>query len=439
MDIKIDLNVINIRPVSPFGININYLRDSDRNRPQARPIAETVRAAGMRFLRYPGGGKSDAVLHMVAPFKICMPKPLIKPYIDFSEQASMMDFDEFITTCRSSGCEPHIVVGCDTFERKKATMDEFLDNAVNWVRYSNVVKKYGVKRWEVGNENWNDKNIPPAEFGEIVVRFSKAMKEVDPSIMIGASGKGLDWWEDFLPVAAEHIDYLTVSEYPCWGYMRYDTYADSEKCDLLGEAKRAINSIDKYAPDHADRLFVAIVEFNSRDYMLDFENAGWSSANDLGHALANMDMCGQIALESRISHAMIWNTRWMRQSNQHEDIFYGLDANNGLMPSTMCLYVWGHFIRDDVLDAGSYDGMSVFAYKNADGITVLIINKKGCENEISLAIPGFFLDGKNAQTYIFTGTDPSDLYPTFRQSCDYMLGDKYILQPYSLTVFDWNK
>ena len=438
MEIKINPNVVNVRPAPPFGININYLRDSDRNRPQARPVAEAVKAAGMRFLRYPGGGKSDAVLHMVTPFDKCTPKPLIKPYTCFSEQAFMMDFDEFIATCRFSDCEPHIVVGCDTFERKKATMDEFLDNAVNWVRYSNVVKGYGVRHWEVGNENWNDKNIPPAEFGRIVERFSKAMKQVDPSILIGASGKGEDWWEEFLPVAAEHIDYLTVSEYPCWGYMSYDTYADSEGFGLLGEAKRALNSIDKFAPEHAERLFLAVVEFNSRDYMLDFENAGWSSDNNLGHALANMDMCGQIALEERIKYAMIWNTRWMRQSNQFNDIFYGLDANNGLMPSTMCLYIWGRFMREEVLATEAYEGLSVFAYKNADGLTVFVINKKGAEKKVPLTVPVNDAGGKSAQTYTFTGTDPSDLYPTFRQSHDYSSGTAYTLPPYSLTVFDWN-
>jgi hypothetical protein len=433
MEIRIDSKVKNTRPAPPFGININYLRDSDANRIGARPLRETVKAAGMRFLRYPGGGKSDAVLHMTKPFTECKPQPRTKEYIKYSEQAQMMDFDEFISVCRYAGCEPHVVVGCDTFERKETTMEEYLDNAVNWVLYSNIVKKYGVKYWEIGNENWNAKNIPPAEFGRIVSGFSRAMKQIDPTILIGASGKGMDWWEEFLPEAVGDIDFLSVSVYPCWDFKRYDFYADNDDYGLVGEAKTAVKAVRQFAPDHMDRLFVVVSEFNSRDYALEFENEGWGSENNLGHALANMDMCGQIALEEKIRYAMIWNTRWMRQSNQHRDIFYGLDANNGLMPSTMCLYIWGRFMRNEVLSVECPKGLAGFAYKDADGLTAMIINKKGAEAEVSVDVPA----AQAARTYIYSGTDPSDQYPIFRQYADYTAGDKRVLPPYSLTVFDW--
>ena len=65
-----DLNAVVRRKSPAFGININYLRDSDRNRPQARPLSEAIAAAGMGRLRYPGGSKSDAVLHMTPPFRL---------------------------------------------------------------------------------------------------------------------------------------------------------------------------------------------------------------------------------------------------------------------------------------------------------------------------------------------------------------------------------
>ena len=221
--------------------------------------------------------------------------------------------------------------------------------------------------------------------------------------------------------------------------MSYDSYACDGRAWLPGEAGRAVDSIDKFAPGHRDRLFVVISEFNSRDYMLDFENAGWSSDNNLGHALANMDMCGQIALDERIKYAMIWNTRWMRQSNQHEDIFYGFDANNGLMPSTMCLYIWGRFMREEVLEAEFSGGLSVFAYKNDGGLSVFVINKKGLEKVVTLTAAVNDAGEKSAQVFTFTGTDPSDLYPVFRQSGDYTRGSQYNLPPYSLTVFDFNK
>ena len=229
MKIILSHKVVNRRVVPPFGININYLRDADENRSQARPLSDAIAAAGMRHLRYPGGSKSDAVLHMTPPFDRCVPQPKTTEYIRYSQEAHMMDFDKFMEICRRAGCEPHVVVGCDTFERRGVIMEEYLDNAIEWVRYANIVKGYRVKYWEIGNENWNDKGVSSSEFGKLAARFSQAMKAIDPSILIGASGDSASWWEGFLPEAVEDIDFLTVSQYSCWGYMSYDTYANNER------------------------------------------------------------------------------------------------------------------------------------------------------------------------------------------------------------------
>jgi alpha-L-arabinofuranosidase len=52
-----------------LGINVNYLTDSDRRRPAgSRSTASALREMGVRWLRYPGGEKSDANLWAVPPF-----------------------------------------------------------------------------------------------------------------------------------------------------------------------------------------------------------------------------------------------------------------------------------------------------------------------------------------------------------------------------------
>ena len=56
----------------------------------------------------------------------------------------------------------HIVVGCDN-EKTGRTWDQWLKSAAAWVRYSNQVKHYGVRYWEIGNENWNGPAAPPAQ------------------------------------------------------------------------------------------------------------------------------------------------------------------------------------------------------------------------------------------------------------------------------------
>ena len=63
------------------------------------------------------------------------------------------------------------------------------------------------------------------------------MKAVDPTIQVGASGSGLGWWREFLPIAAPQLDFLTVSVYNCWEWKSYDHFPAHPQADLLGEAR----------------------------------------------------------------------------------------------------------------------------------------------------------------------------------------------------------
>ena len=65
--------------------------------------------------------------------------------------------------------------------------------AAEWVRYANVTKGYGVKYWEIGNENYGgwetDQNVRPHDPYTYATRFKDyhdRMKAVDPAIKIGA-------------------------------------------------------------------------------------------------------------------------------------------------------------------------------------------------------------------------------------------------------------
>ena len=66
-----------------------------------------------------------------------------------------------------------------------------LTNAVEWVRYANIKKKYGVKYWMIGNESWNNSeyngSVSPAKYADDLEDFARAMKAVDSSIKIIAN------------------------------------------------------------------------------------------------------------------------------------------------------------------------------------------------------------------------------------------------------------
>lgn len=90
------------------------------------------------------------------------------------------------------------------------------DEAAAWVNYANKVKGYGIKRWQVGNEQsgqWEENGCVSArQYAERYVKYAQAMRAVDPTIEIEgpvlagidfttqASGDfdGRSWMEGFL-------------------------------------------------------------------------------------------------------------------------------------------------------------------------------------------------------------------------------------------------
>lgn len=90
------------------------------------------------------------------------------------------------------------------------------EEAAAWVRHANVVRKYGIRKWHVGNEmdgHWEEGGpVDPAQYAVRFAAFSKAMKVVDPTIEVYGPGSysmeferrrsaradGLSWMESFL-------------------------------------------------------------------------------------------------------------------------------------------------------------------------------------------------------------------------------------------------
>ena len=138
------------------------------------------------------------------------------------------------------------VVAYDSEQRTGHAKAYFLESATAWVKYANVVKHYGVKYWEIGNENWQNGTATPEEMAKIVVEFSRAMKAVDPTIQIGSNGMKDDWWAKFLPVAATALDFISLSHYNTWAWGSYKKFTEHPTPDLMGtvtEHSRASRSM----------------------------------------------------------------------------------------------------------------------------------------------------------------------------------------------------
>jgi alpha-N-arabinofuranosidase len=150
-------------------------------------------------VRYPGGGFADSYNSYWLQGTGDIDQRVSPIFHGWGVNCQRYDWgiDEFMTFCKSLDIDPHLVTN---FSRKSA------EEAANWVEYCNsdtnstygklrasngYPEPYGVKLWELGNEQWNDDTIMTAQY----VEYYDAMKAKDSSIVCMVDG---NYWADTL-------------------------------------------------------------------------------------------------------------------------------------------------------------------------------------------------------------------------------------------------
>ena len=226
-------------------------------------VADLLKAAGVTMRRYPGGSYAD-IYHWAdhtAPGGYVAPNT---------------DFDKFMAGVRRTGAQPMIIANYGT-----GTAAE----AAGWVRQANVVKKYGVKYWTVGNENygnghygsaWEADNHPdksPRQYAAEVVAYADAMKAVDPTIKVGAvltvpagwpdsivaEGDAGSWNQVVLSLAGSKIDFVDLHWYPGGGSAAEAMGKTEHLVDALYVVRQ---QIAKYAGAGSERIGISLTELN---------------------------------------------------------------------------------------------------------------------------------------------------------------------------------
>ncbi len=378
---------------SPIGINLNYIRDHDDNRPdEAIPLAEALQTMGCHWLRYPGGEKSDWHFFKPTPYHV---DSVIKSqptgwYAILAHEHELLDFDDFMEVVRAYDAEPYVVVPSEPEHRSGVDANTYIEHAAAWVHYANRKKDYGVTYWEIGNENWNrDSHESVADYVARAVHIAKAMKAVDPDIRIGCSASNFGQFKAVLQHGEGFFDFLSLSNYvgsasTGWigGFGHYRSLWPGALTKLPVQAVAAIRDV---APGAGMEIIIS--EFNA----VDFEGI-WPNRNDLGHALVAFDMLGESLRVPHLSAVILWTTRWMEDQRHNDEMWYALDAEN--RPTAAIGYamsIWGRYFKPAVVavetPVASLSAHAV-ADPNSGALTVFIINKSNDTAEIPLRIAG---------------------------------------------------
>jgi alpha-L-arabinofuranosidase len=427
-------NVLKTLTGKENGINLNYLMDGTYLSP-ATSTVQSLKNVKARLLRYPGGEKSDNYLFSVAPYNSSSPRVALldtcfwpsndNKFVDINSaerlcRPSVLDFDEFISMCTAVGADPLVVVAYDAAYNTrvcngKPSKEELLTNAVEWVRYANVKKGYGVKYWMVGNESWNNPEyngkVSASKYADDLEDFAGAMKAVDPSIKIIANGRS-DWWETILKSnGVSLIDFLGFSAYPVYSYTGGYEYYRTHDVNLTNEVEIAIEHISRYAAaPHKSRIKVIATEYNS----IDWANA-WISDNNIGHALVNFQMFGDMVINPGLEAACMWNTRWVQNSLVPQNLYDALDAEGNINANGVAMSVWGDNLLSSMVNTATGDEF-VKAYASYDDtgkkLNVFLLNKDNNPRQAEITLQDFVNDFKGS-VWRFSGASVSDKFPEY--------------------------
>jgi alpha-N-arabinofuranosidase len=238
--IKVDIDRV-IGPVSPllFGNFAEHLGRMiyggiyDEKSPLSdafgfrRDVADAVRGLGVSILRWPGGNFASGYNWKdgIGP-KDQRPA---RPELAWDDvETNRFGTDEFLRYAQLVGVEPYICVnlGLGT-----------IGDARDWVEYTNGTTPtywanqrrkngheppYGVKYWALGNEidgPWQLGHKDAEEYAKFALEAAKAMRGIDPSITLVASGSsnyGADWigWNrTVLQTLRNTVDYIALHTY----------------------------------------------------------------------------------------------------------------------------------------------------------------------------------------------------------------------------------
>lgn len=437
-----------------IGINTNFMTDHEVIRRAGEGYENALRTMGVRSLRYPGGEKSDEFLWSVPPWTsprptlaLTGPKGRLSPMTDYVENFTTfrykpLDFDEFMELCRRLDAEPIVCVNFDSMylppvsdKGRAPTQAQLLEHAVEWVRYANVTRKYGVRYWELGNESYlrgGNGSARAADYARDFLEFARAMKAVDPTIEIGANGPahkdsvggddgegGPIWWQTVLQVAGPEIGFLAVHPYPCWMWGSYDYYIAHNE-NLAQPVDGAYAAVEAWASsEDAARIRVFSTETNAADWAASEHHhpglKGWPLVNDLGHALVLFDILGQHLVHPGVDMAQVWNTRWVHP--ERKELWNALDENNGLNATGLAIAMWGQHLKADMVEATGTDTIRAFASYDpgTQELSVFTINKERERQEVELDLRGYTAACEGTR-FVLTGTDSEDQAPTITQA-----------------------
>ncbi len=362
-------------------------------------LQEQIKAARISTLTFPGGNWGD------------------------ENDVETYQVDQFISYCKMIGATPRIVVRLKNGSAEKAA---------DLVKYTNVVQKYGVKYWGIGNEpdlyTANGYDYSVDRYDKEWREWATAMRAVDPTIkfigpdisqFVGNSDSSYlqaraDWLTSFLKANGDLVSVVSIHRYafPADAAATAPTIADlranSREWDsILPALKKSVKETT------GKDLPVAVTEVNSswsanaggEGTMDSFYNAIWFG-DVLGRMIANdVFMVDQFALAGD----------------------WGIVGPNEVRPMYYVYMMYQRFGTEQVRAVSDDADVRIYAARRPDGaLTVMIVNLGPSPATKPLTVVG--AGNVAAQTWLFDATHKAE------KMADTNLGSSITVPGQSMTL-----
>ena len=182
--------------VDGFHVGAVSLMPADNIEGFRREVIDALKQLHSGVYRFPGGNFVSAYEWRYGVGDVDLRPPIYDP-IWHAVQPNDVGTDEFLALCRLLDVEPYITVNAgfgDAWSAKELV--EYTNGPVTtpmgkWRAANGHPKPYNVKFWGIGNEPWGDYQMgamSTEQFELKHVLFAKAMRKVDPSIILIAGG-----------------------------------------------------------------------------------------------------------------------------------------------------------------------------------------------------------------------------------------------------------
>ncbi len=361
-----------------------------------------------------------------------------------------LDFDKFITICKAVGAEPVVLLpvyaAFTATPSPKMTRTELYNAHKAFVTYANVTKKYGVKYWEIGNEDDLDPDkTTAAVYAEVFNELVPQLKAIDPSIECGAN---TFWdgsrWEALLPLIKNNMGFAVIHQYSAM-----QTYNDFLSKDMLNwngsneiMVQRFIDARNKLN-DTSIPSKVIVTEISSLCTYAPLNpknNCAWKG-------LHNMQLLLQYGSYANVIGTMNWVTWYMGGLENTYNVFSDR-SESALSPVGISLQVLNDHLYPLVDKKTQQNNntieITVSHTANFALMSVFIINKSKSTQIVSLNIIGFTGNATNNTKWVYQ----PETIDEWSQSLTYLQskntdvtsvkGASVNVPPLSCTVYDFN-